>query len=261
MDNLQVVEHNGARVLTTQQLADAYETDIKVLSNNFNNNKDRYILGKHYIVLEGEELRALKGNSENLGIAPNRNKLVLWTEKGCFLAAKSLNTDKAWEAYDRLIDGYFTIRQEVVDRSQLSPELQMLYGLIESQAKHEIEQKRQAERIDKIEKRVDATAQALEPIHQETWRKDVTKKFNRVQKASEIPWEELYVEMYKELDRRAGVDTARRLMNRRERMRVDGISQTNIRKVTRMDIIQEDKKLRAIFERILSEYEIKYCDE
>lgn len=258
MDNLKVVEYNGARVLTTTQLAEAYGTDNKTLSYNFNYNRDRYIEGKHYICLVGDDLKAFR---EIHDLPQNVNKVLLWTEKGCFLAAKSLNTDKAWEAYDRLIDGYFTIRQEVVDRSQLSPELQMLYGLIESQAKHEIEQKRQAERIDKIEKRIDATAQALEPIHQETWRKDVTKKFNRVQKASEIPWEELYVEMYKELDRRAGVDTARRLMNRRERMRVDGISQTNIRKVTRMDIIQEDKKLRAIFERILSEYEIKYCDE
>ena len=258
MDNLQVVEYNGTRVLTTTQLAEAYGTDNKTLSYNFNYNRDRYIEGKHYICLVGDDLKAFR---EIHDLPQNVNKVLLWTEKGCFLAAKSLNTDKAWEAYDRLIDGYFTIRQEVVDRSQLSPELQMLYGLIESQAKHEIEQKLQAERIDKIEKRVDATAQALEPIHPETWRKDVTKKFNRVQKASEIPWEELYVEMYKELDRRAGVDTARRLMNRRERMRVDGISQTNIRKVTRMDIIQEDKKLRAIFERILSEYEIKYCDE
>jgi len=258
MDNLKVVEYNGTRVLTTTQLAEAYGTDNKTLSYNFNYNRDRYIEGKHYICLVGDDLKAFR---EIHDLPQNVNKVLLWTEKGCFLAAKSLNTDKAWEAYDRLIDGYFTIRQEVVDRSQLSPELQMLYGLIESQAKHEIEQKRQAERIDKIEKRIDATAQALEPIHQETWRKDVTKKFNRVQKASEIPWEELYVEMYKELDRRAGVDTARRLMNRRERMRVDGISQTNIRKVTRMDIIQEDKKLRAIFERILSEYEIKYCDE
>jgi len=258
MDNLKVVEYNGTRVLTTTQLAEAYGTDNKTLSYNFNYNRDRYIEGKHYICLVGDDLKAFR---EIHDLPQNVNKVLLWTEKGCFLAAKSLNTDKAWEAYDRLIDGYFTIRQEVVDRSQLSPELQMLYGLIESQAKHEIEQKRQAERIDKIEKRIDATAQALEPIHQETWRKDVTKKFNRVQKASEIPWEELYVEMYKELDRRAGVDTARRLMNRRERMRVDGISQTNIKKVTRMDIIQDDKKLRAIFERILSEYEIKYCDE
>lgn len=35
------------------------------------------------------------------------SKLYLWTEKGAFLHAKSLNTDTAWEVYDRLVDNYF----------------------------------------------------------------------------------------------------------------------------------------------------------
>ncbi|WP_165486387.1 ORF6N domain-containing protein, partial [Clostridioides difficile] len=40
MNNLQVIERNNERVLTTQQLADVYETDARNISNNFNNNKD-----------------------------------------------------------------------------------------------------------------------------------------------------------------------------------------------------------------------------
>lgn len=35
------------------------------------------------------------------------SKLYLWTEKGAFLHAKSLNTDVAWEVYDKLVDSYF----------------------------------------------------------------------------------------------------------------------------------------------------------
>ena len=42
-----------------------------------------------------------------MGFAKNLNKLYLWTEKGAFLHAKSLNTDTAWEVYDRLVDSYF----------------------------------------------------------------------------------------------------------------------------------------------------------
>lgn len=33
--------------------------------------------------------------------------LYLWTERGAMLHAKSLNTDIAWEAYERLVDYYF----------------------------------------------------------------------------------------------------------------------------------------------------------
>lgn len=38
--------------------------------------------------------------------------LYLWTEKGVLLHAKSLNTDKAWEVYDYLVDYYFRAEEE-----------------------------------------------------------------------------------------------------------------------------------------------------
>lgn len=104
MSELTVTEYKNIRVLTTQQIAEAYGTDTKVVSYNFNHNKDRYVDGKHYICLTGDELRAFR---ENHDLPSNLNKLYLWTEKGAFLHAKSLNTDRAWEVYDRLVDEYF----------------------------------------------------------------------------------------------------------------------------------------------------------
>lgn len=57
MNNLTVTEYKNIRVLTTQQIADAYGTDSKTISYNFNHNKGRYKEGKHFILLDGEELR------------------------------------------------------------------------------------------------------------------------------------------------------------------------------------------------------------
>lgn len=113
MNTLTVIERENKRVMTTAVLADEYGTTEKVISNNFNNNKIRYEEGKHYFCLEGNELKKFKSESENLGIAPNLNKLYLWTEKGAFLHAKSLNTDRAWEIYDVLVDTYFK-KQDVI---------------------------------------------------------------------------------------------------------------------------------------------------
>lgn len=104
MNEIQITEYKDIRVLTTQQIADAYGTDNKTVSYNFNHNKDRYVEGKHYICLIGDELRAFR---ENHDLPNNLNKIYLWTEKGAFLHAKSLNTDTAWEVYDRLVDDYF----------------------------------------------------------------------------------------------------------------------------------------------------------
>ena len=48
MQQLQVVEHSNMRVLTTEQLADAYDSNRKVIMRNFQRNRDRYVLGIHY---------------------------------------------------------------------------------------------------------------------------------------------------------------------------------------------------------------------
>ena len=106
MNNLTVTEYKNIRVLTTSQIAEAYETNTDVITKNFNRNKDRYIEGKHYICLEGDDLKAFKTNGQ-IDLSSRINKLYLWTEKGAFLHAKSLNTDRAWEVYDRLVDEYF----------------------------------------------------------------------------------------------------------------------------------------------------------
>lgn len=112
MNDLQIITHNNERVLTTSRLAEQYETAEKAIKQNFNNNKDRYIEGKHYYCLTGAALRAFKSEVENFDFAANLNKLYLWTEKGALLHAKSLNTDKAWQVYEFLVDNYFNPKQK-----------------------------------------------------------------------------------------------------------------------------------------------------
>lgn len=107
MNNLVITEYKNIRVLTTQQIAEAYETDTRIISNNFNRNKERYIEGKHFVRLEGDEKREFINHHQFDDGSKNAKTLYLWTEKGAFLHAKSLNTDKAWEVYDRLVDEYF----------------------------------------------------------------------------------------------------------------------------------------------------------
>lgn len=112
MNELQITELNGQRVLTTQQIADGYGTKTRTIVDNFNNNRNRFEEGKHFILLEGEYLRVFKRENENFGFAQNINKLYLWTEKGALLHAKSLGTDEAWDMYDILVDTYFKVQEE-----------------------------------------------------------------------------------------------------------------------------------------------------
>ena len=118
MNELQITEFKNIRVLTTQRIAEAYGTDAQVITNNFNRNKDRYLEEKHFICLKGNELKEFRAKNQN-DVLPNANKLYLWTEKGAFLHAKSLNTDEAWAVYENLVDTYFNRKKPLTALEQL----------------------------------------------------------------------------------------------------------------------------------------------
>lgn len=128
MNELQITEYKNIRVLTTQQIADAYGTDGKVISNNFNRNRDRYEEGKHFVCLEGDALKEFKTNHQ-FDESSKINRLYLWTEKGAFLHAKSLNTDTAWEVYDRLVDNYFQKHQKLLSPQEM---MRIQLGMIDN---------------------------------------------------------------------------------------------------------------------------------
>lgn len=116
----QIVDYNGIRVLTSLQIADAYETTTTRIKQNFNENKDKYKYGKHYILLTGDDLKAFKKNynvfnkvGNNYLVGNRAPSLYLWTERGALLHAKSLNTDKAWQVYEYLVENYFRSKEHV----------------------------------------------------------------------------------------------------------------------------------------------------
>lgn len=149
MNDLKVVEYQKIRVLTTQQIADEYDVEAKQITDNFNNNKNRYISGKHYICLEGKELKLFKNETENFDVVGSKvNKLYLWTQKGVLLHAKSLNTDKAWEVYDHLVDTYFDVKK--LEFKPLT-KMEIIQQSIDILNRHDKEIKQIDDRMDKLE--------------------------------------------------------------------------------------------------------------
>lgn len=141
MNELQVIEKNGKRVLLTSQLAESYGTTADVIQRNFSRNKERYVEGKHFYCLAGIELKEFKATGQ-IDVLPNINKLYLWTEKGALLHAKSLGTDKAWEVYDYLVESYFNKKIDKIDIANaiLNPDtiIQLAMALKEEQSKSKL---------------------------------------------------------------------------------------------------------------------------
>lgn len=116
--SLQVIEREGKRVLMTSQIAEAFGADAKTVNRNFQRNQDRFEQGIHFFALTGEALKQFKGERQNDVTLKFASNLYLWTEEGAFLLAKSLNTDKSWEAYNLLVNQYYKISREITQSSQ-----------------------------------------------------------------------------------------------------------------------------------------------
>lgn len=93
------VDYNGVRVLTTEQLAQAYECETVQISQNFLNNKDHFKEGKHFFKLEGDALKNLRLENIELQISPKARCLYLWTRRGASRHSKIASTDEVSDAY------------------------------------------------------------------------------------------------------------------------------------------------------------------
>lgn len=167
----QVIEVKGIRVLTTHQIAESYEVKEIQISQNFKNNRQRFVEGKHYISLSGDDLRTFKNQLEKIEVVKSRTShLYLWTEKGALLHAKSLNTDKVWQVYDYLVDFYFRAKEN----------------------EPEIPEKKVPEK--KVSKKIDISSEAkiLKAIHKV--RKDLICMDVLLEKCENEKWESRYTD-------------------------------------------------------------------
>jgi hypothetical protein len=249
-NDLKAVDYQNQRVLTTEQLAEAYEASPTQIKQNFNNNKSNFVEGKHYVLLEGEELHDFKDRVDNIDlVGKNARILYLWTRRGASRHCKLLGTDKAWEQFDSLEESYFNPDKQL-DTTQLSPELQMFNGLFKSLAQQELATKQLEHRVDGISEIV-----ALNSVD---WRKDANKLINDIarNRGGNEAYKSVRSEIYAEVERRGGFQLSIRLTNKRRRMADEGVSKSKRDRLSKVDVIGDDKRLIEIYLAVVKEFAI-----
>jgi hypothetical protein len=250
---VQIIEHEGERVLLTDQLSDIYECEPSNIKKNFNANKDRFVEGKHYYKLEGKDLDNLRVTFSDLQISPMTRSLYLWTRRGASRHCKMLGTDKAWEMFDLLEDRYFN----PAPPKQLSP-----LEILAQQANALVEQEKQ---LKALQAKQEAQAQELQgmrdviQLSSAVWRKETTSLLNKIARTrGDDNFMEVRHESYQLLNERMGVSVEVRLANAKKRMDENGYSKTQINKLNALDVIGQDKKLIEGYLSVVKDMAIKY---
>ena len=251
-----IKEYQGQRVVTFKDVDTVHGRPDGTARKRFNDNKDHFIEGEDYFVLnQPSEIRTL-GIQRPQGGTPEAVTLI--TESGYLMLAKSFTDDKAWQVQRQLVKGYFRAKEAV----QLSPAEQLL-----AQAQLMVEQERRlkalevsnAENVKTMETVKDAIdIMVAPPVTAGNWQSQMNRNVRAFCMQTGLDFHKTFQELYTELEVSAGVKLGVRVKFARQRLRANGATQTDIAAVSKLSIVAQDKKLREIFNNLYNRMVARY---
>lgn len=138
-----------------------------------------------------------------------------------------------------------------IKTDQLSPELQMFNGLFKALANQELATKQLETKVDSIREVV--------ALNTTDWRKDARNLISKMaqSRGGFTAYKEVNSEIYKEVERRGGFQLGIRLTNKRRRLADEGVSKSKRDKLSKVDVIADDKRLVEIYVAVVKEFAIR----
>lgn len=158
-------------------------------------------------------------------------------------------------------------KNQILDVSRLSPELQMFNQLFQAIAKNQIQLEEtkqiatwaQSEATEAKET-IKEIKESLAELPKDQWRKWIHSSISEIVKSENctLNFEGVWNESYKLLEEKSRADLSTRVRNKRKRLENAGATKTDINSFCKLDAIEEDKYLKEIFTNILQKMRIKY---
>lgn len=249
---ISIKEYSGKRVVTFKDIDAVHHRPEGTARKRFNDNRKRFVEGEDYFKIQPSEIRTVGITSPNGGIVV--------TESGYYMLVKSFTDELSWDVQRQLVNGYFRANQMQSVLADLSPQLQALIQMETRQKQLEAKQAQQDTAIADLGQRLTNTCEVI-ALDKNSWRKDTQHLIAKIATATGDGCgniRQVYEEIYKAVESRAGVALNIRLTNKRNRMAGEGVCRSKIDKLNKVDIIAEDKKLIEIYVAIVKELAVKY---
>lgn len=175
--------------------------------------------------------------------------------------------EQAREYFSTLDD---KVKEISINRSQLSQSTQALFGIIESMAKQELEQKRQAEQLNRIEQKQEVISDTFTHTSDN---EDFKAWVNRcIAKIAESPnytngsgrsarYQNVRTESYDRLRQKWNCKLNDRVARAKGRALENkpNITKKELDSINKLSVISEDKSLKPVYETVIKEMMICYC--
>lgn len=248
----------GKKAMLVKDIASIHNRPFGKINELINNNEKRFKNLIDFVDLKANPFEGL-GYSE-LGFSKqafNQAKnIYLLSERGYAKLLKILEDDVAWEQYEKLVDGYFTLRGQALDTAQLSPELQMFKQIFDSVAKQQLEQQQIKAEIQETKEEIQGIRDIIEINPTAAWRKEVNRVLNAIGKKINnynLPKQE----SYNALKDRAKCRPNVLIENLKKRAANNGMAPSKVAQLNMLDVLENDPRLREIYVAIVKDMAIK----
>lgn len=111
---IEIKEYNSERVITAYDIAELHGRDVKVINQQFNNNRNKFIENEDYFVANRNLIHKLKSLTLENNLQ-NLKEIILFTDTGYLLLTKTFNDELSWKIQRELVKAYFKLK-ELKDR-------------------------------------------------------------------------------------------------------------------------------------------------
>lgn len=244
--NIAIKEYQGQRVVTFKDVDTVHGRPDGTARKRFSDNREHFIEGEDFFKVKCSEVRPFFGQTPPNGFNPDAD-IVLVTESGYLMLAKSFTDDKAWQVQRQLVKGYFRAKESV----KLSPAEQLLaqaHLMVEQERRIKALEVSNAENVKTMETVKDAIdIMVAPPVTAGNWQSQMNRNVRAFCMQTGLDFHKTFQELYTELEVSAGVKLGVRVKFARQRLQVNGATQTEIAAVSKLSIVAQDKKLREIF--------------
>lgn len=231
-------------------------TSSKNIASNFGKRHDHVLRDIEILLLEDRpnfgEMFKEDTEPDSYG---RPQKVYFMNRDGFSFLVMGFTGSKAREFKLAYIEQFNKMEQRIneqLDTSLLSPELQMFNALGKALAKQEMATKQ-------LENKLDGIADIMS-MESKDWRKEVNTTIRKIalKQGGFDMSSEIANESYDRLENKARCNLNIRLENRRKNMIAQGLGKTSIKKLNKLDIIEEDHRLKEIYVSVVKSMALKY---
>lgn len=249
MQELQVLEQNNGFYVDSREVAEMVGKNHAHLTRDIQNYES--------VILQNPKLDSADFFIESTYKANNNNsyKSYLLTKKGCDMVANKMTGAKGTLFTAMYVDAFHKMDAHIKEQSQVNvPQtpmqaLEMMFSV----------QKEQQEFNNRIETEVSGIRNIV-GMETKNWRNDTNKVLGAIaqQLGGGQKHKTVRTEAYKLLEEKGRCKLEQRLNNRKAKMLAKGATKTQITKLSKLDVINDEPRLIEIYISVIKSMAIKY---